>query len=213
MPLGDRSQGHRAAAAGTLCGDDRGVLARRHQLASQQSVKRTAGRPELPHPGRQAQSPRVPVGTQLQGDDLPCRREAQPGIQRRLPRPITHSERRGASLNRGVFIPLRTRPGGPLRPRRRAPGSGSGRWSPARLPTFAQPSRTGAAQVFSQTSTAAALPGAGVVRGSPPAPATHRSHCHRHRATRSPRPNHLRLREYHQVKHPDGVAVDEGLQL
>ena len=100
LPLGGGREGHRARAAGALRRDARGVLARRDPLAPQQSVKRAAGRTELPHPGSQAQGPWVSLSTQLQSDDLPRRRQAQPRPPGRLRQPITHTKLGGAITTR-----------------------------------------------------------------------------------------------------------------
>ena len=121
---------------------------------------------------------------------------------------------------------LSLRLGGPLRPPRSAPGSGSGRCLAARLLICAPPSRTAPPRcsprpVPRPRCRAPAFPRSprcpprrAGSRGRARARAARRFRCHRHRAAqrRSTEPSSSFV-THHQIKHSDGVAVDQCLQL
>ena len=129
------------------------------------------------------------------------------------------------SLNSPIFMLLSSRLGGPLRPLRSTPGLGSGRCRAAHRLICAPPSRTAPPRCSPRPAP----------RPHCQAPATPRSpRCPPRRAgSRGPFQRAqltdltvvgiaqlcgldravISLRHHHQVKHPNGVAVDQRLQL
>ena len=83
-PLDHRGQRQRPGADHRVHRDAREPLGRRDPLASHPRQQRPARRPQLADPGSQTQSPRVPLTAQLQDDDLPRRRQAQPRTPARV---------------------------------------------------------------------------------------------------------------------------------